>query len=241
MAILHFGASVRGPLHINQKRPNEDSWLGCSGSYGSLIAVCDGLGSRRQARHGSRTGCMAVREAVRLWSKAEEASTQHLIWLIEILWRIRLSPAPPEDCATTCLFALKQPSGRWIVGGLGDGLGIIKRGGDVATPILRRRIDNFANQTDGLGCPHAMTDWTVETFEPSEDETTVALFTDGIADDLIEERIDDFLAWLIDSFARRLPRERWQMLCQELRDWPTPGHQDDKTLAVLWEPEQPKS
>lgn len=236
MEPFHFGASIRGPLHTQQKRPNEDAWLGCAGSFGRLIVVCDGLGSRRQAHRGSQMGCMAVREAVRLWSKTEEAPIQSLLWLIEVVWRIRVAPSLPEECATTCLFALRQPSRRWIIGGLGDGLGLIKQGPHTAVPVTGRHTDNFANQTDGLGCPHSINDWVVETISPSNEETTVVLCTDGIADDLVEERFDDFATWLMGTFADLPPSKRWHALSREIRHWPTPGHQDDKTLAILSQP-----
>ena len=30
------------------------------------------------------------------------------------------------------------------------------------------------------------------------------------------------------------PAERWRRVAKDLRNWPTPYHRDDKTLAFLW-------
>jgi hypothetical protein len=59
------------------------------------------------------------------------------------------------------------------------------------------------------------------------------LATDGVADDLISEKLDAFCNWLVDDFLDLNPLKRWRRLQTELRNWPTPGHIDDKTLAVL--------
>ena len=59
------------------------------------------------------------------------------------------------------------------------------------------------------------------------------LATDGVADDLLPERIDGFVQWLMDDFAGMAPSQRWRALQRELKDWPTPHHTDDKTLVVL--------
>ena len=101
-----FGASVQGPLHRSEGRPNEDAWLHARGPFGSLAVVCDGLGSRPNARAGARAACAAVKEAVSRWSKAEDAPLSYLSHLVEVLWRLRLHPTPPDSAATTCLLAL---------------------------------------------------------------------------------------------------------------------------------------
>jgi hypothetical protein len=40
----YFGASVRGPSHSDTDLPNQDAWLGRSYSFGTIVAVCDGMG-----------------------------------------------------------------------------------------------------------------------------------------------------------------------------------------------------
>ena len=227
-----FGASVRGPLHRQEGRPNEDAWLRADGPFGTLAVVCDGMGSKPNARAGSRAACAAVKEAVSRWSRAEGAPLSYLSHLIEVFWRLRLHPTEPTSAATTCLLALVTARGTWVVGGVGDGLALARTGSDLRV-IIGDRGKNFANETTGLGASRGPRAWTLAEFPPAEGERIAVLATDGVADDLLPERLDGFCDWLIGNFEHLTPRERWRALATELRDWPTPGHLDDKTLAVV--------
>lgn len=227
-----FGASVRGPLHRNEGRPNEDAWLHVRGPFGSLAVVCDGLGSRPNARAGARAACAATKEAVSLWSRTDDAPLSYLSHLVEVLWRLRLHPTPPDSAATTCLLALATINGKCIVGGVGDGLALVRTGSELRV-IVGDRGEAFANETKALGASAGPRAWTLAEFPPTDAERLAVLATDGVADDLLPERLDGFCDWLIDSFEPLAPRERHSRLAAELRAWPTPGHLDDKTLAVL--------
>ncbi len=230
-----FGASVRGPLHRSEGRPNEDAWLHARGPFGSLAVVCDGMGSRPNARAGARAACAAVKEAVSRWSKVDDAPLSHLSYLVEVLWRLRLHPTPPDSAATTCLLALATINGKCIVGGVGDGLALV-RTGPALRVIVGDRGEDFANETKGLGASKGPRAWTLAEFPPTDAERVAVLATDGVADDLLPGRLDGFCDWLIDSFEPLAPRERHNRLAAELRAWPTPGHLDDKTLAVVHSP-----
>lgn len=233
--VYGFGASVQGPLHRKEGRPNEDAWLRSEGAYGTLAVVCDGMGSKPNAQFGSREACMAVKEAVSRWSKANGAPISYLSHLIEVYWRLRLHPMEPASAATTCLFALATVRESWIVGGIGDGLALFRSDSELKV-IIGDRGENFSNETTGLGISRNIRAWTLAEFPPSEGERIAVLATDGVADDLRLERLHGFCDWLIDTFQDLTPRERWHALTTELRDWPTPGHLDDKTLAVLHSP-----
>lgn len=230
---LSFGASVRGPLHRREGRPNEDSWLHAQDSFGALAVVCDGMGSKPNAREGSRAACAAVREAVSRWSKADGAPLAYLPHLVEVLWRLRLHPTDPASAATTCLLALATPKGSWIVGGVGDGIAMARTGSDLRV-IIGDRGEGFANQTNGLGASKGPRAWNLVELPATELDRLVVLATDGVADDLLLERLDGFCDWLVDAFVPLTPRERWRRLSAELRRWPTPGHLDDKTVAALY-------
>lgn len=230
-----FGASVRGPLHRKEGRPNEDAWLHAQGPFGALAVVCDGMGSKPTARAGSRAACAAVKEAVSRWSKADGAPVSYLSHLIEVLWRLRLHPMEPANAATTCLLTLATARGTWVVGGVGDGLALTRSGSELRV-IIGDRGEDFANETAGLGASKGPRAWTLAELPPTNDERIAVLATDGVADDLLPERLDGFCDWLIDTFQHLTPKERWRTLAAELRDWPTPGHLDDKTLAVLHTP-----
>lgn len=231
--VVSYGASVRGPLHKKEGTPNEDAWHRGEGSFGKLVAVCDGMGSRSQARLGARAACLATREAVARWDKTCAAPLPYLVHLIELFWRLLIHPCSPSDAATTCLLALARPNGEWIVGGIGDGLAAVKTADAPVSVIIGDRREGFCNETVALGASPGMAAWQLAVVPPTQERRMAVLATDGVADDLIPEKLGDFCLWLADSFADLDPGDRWRRLVRELAAWPTPGHQDDKTLAVL--------
>ncbi len=230
---LSFGASIRGPLHLQQGITNQDAWLRAEGSFGSLIVVCDGLGSRPDALLGSRSACLAVREACVRWTRVTGAPVYYLVHLIEVLWRLRIYPCAPPDAATTCLLALALPTGEMVVGGIGDGLVAIRTGDLPVSTIIGDRADSFSNETCALGVSPGMKAWHLTKLPFSHQQRLAVLASDGVADDLNPEKLDDFCDWLIFSFEELHPVQRWHRLVAELRAWPTPRHLDDKTIAVL--------
>ena len=233
-----YGASVRGPCNLRRGRANQDAWTRAGGAFGHLIGVCDGMGSRPASDAGARAACRALRQAAHLWpagtSPANWADPTHLVRLVETLWRLELAPRAPADCASTCLFALREPDGRLLFAGLGDGLAIVRKAGGGVATFGGRDPDAFGNETHALGTPHRIDDWWIAT-EPPGRGRTVILATDGVADDLAPERLGAFTDWLAADVGRLAPAARWRRLCRELRAWPVPRHLDDKTVAVLVE------
>ena len=58
---LIVGISVKGPLHVKEKIPNQDSFL-CFKSFGfTLLVISDGLGSKKYSDFGSKMVCLAVK------------------------------------------------------------------------------------------------------------------------------------------------------------------------------------
>lgn len=233
-SIESFGASVRGPLHQREGRPNEDAWLRAEGQFGSLIVVCDGLGSRPHARFGAKAACEAAREAVVRWSRVENAPVSYLLHLLEVLWRLRIHPYQPDKACTTCLVALARRSGLWIVAGLGDGLILARTGSEPVATLIGDRGEGFGNTTSALGASAGLQSWKVTELPPTSDSRVVILATDGVGDDLIPEKHDVFCDWLCNDVRPLNPYDRWRALMSELQDWPTPRHLDDKSLAVLY-------
>jgi hypothetical protein len=78
--------------------------------------------------------------------------------------------------------------------------------------------------------------WTLLELPSADDERIAVIATDGVADDLLPERFDSLCDWLIGTFEHQKPAERWRALAAELKNWPTPKHLDDKTIAVLHAP-----
>jgi Protein phosphatase 2C len=154
-----LAVTEKGPTHRLNGEPNQDTCLRSGGQYGMFVVVADGLGSRPQSDRGSRSACLAARDAVRYWSANPLSSPERLAPLIQALWRVRIAPLHPDECATTCLFALRQPTGQWVVGGIGDGMAAIREDEHDISYVMGRERTGFNNQTVGLGASKSASDW----------------------------------------------------------------------------------
>lgn len=227
-----MGASVRGPEHRRDGRPNQDAWLRCLARGNALAVVCDGLGSRPHAGFGSRAACLAVADAVQHWSDAPDAPPELLLRLIHALWNVRVHQTGRDESATTCLFAVVTQDGRLLLAQLGDGLVMLKtpRG----TTTLEPPTERFGNTTTGLGIAADVREWRFHLETNLTGTAAILLATDGVADDLVSEKRAEFLNFLVTQYGPRPAAARARAIAKDLRDWPTPRHRDDKTVAVLW-------
>lgn len=225
-----FGATVRGPSHVANGLPNQDAWLRARTGNHHVVVVSDGLGSKPHADIGSRAACRAVVDAVRVWRRNPLAATEVLLGLIHLLWRARIAPHAQEDCACTCLFAVVGPDGEGVAAQLGDGLLAIHDGSRLSA-LSSRDGETFVNETTGLGLTTRLAAW--RTAAVPVGSRCIVLCTDGVSDDLIPEKLPEFIDWLgRDVRAKREPRRR-HFLARSLREWPTPKHLDDKTIAMV--------
>jgi len=152
--------------------------------------------------------------------------------LLETRWRLAIAPLSPADCATTCLLAGWTSDSGLTTAALGDGIILLREAGQT-TRILSTRPDGYAlNETLALGCDHRLSDWSISQLEPVA-PWAVVLATDGVADDLDPARLEQFMDWLVNEIAPLPPHQRRIRLREALRKWPTPGHSDDKSIAVL--------
>lgn len=227
-----MGASVRGPEHRRSGQPNEDFWLRRLTRSHALTVVCDGLGSRANSAIGSRAACRAVADAVQHWRDAVDASPELLLRLIHGLWNIRVYNTGREESATTCLFAVVTRGGRLLLAQLGDGLIMLKT--PSGTTTLEPPPERFGNETTGLGIAKDVREWRFHLEPHFTGSGAILLATDGVADDLLPERRSEFLDYLVSQFGAHPAAAQRRALAKELRDWPTPRHRDDKTVAVLW-------
>lgn len=229
-----FGASVKGLGHVQLGLPNQDAWTGRHYSFGSFIAVCDGVGSRPHAAHGARQACLAAADAVRLWSKADQAPVAMLVRLVHTLWSICVHACGQWQCATTCLMAAGLGNDRLLIGQLGDGLAMVKLTNGDLRILTHPEESEFTNETAALGTGTSPGEWRIGLIDNVAIGTSVLLATDGVSDDLLPGKLGAFADFVRTEFAPRAPRNRWCELVQALRNWPTPRHNDDKTLAFMW-------
>jgi len=225
-------SSVRGPAHVREGLPCQDAWFAVPATHASFAVVCDGMGSRPQAREGARAATLASRDAWRAWSRSPVGSVQDLIRLVEVFWRLRLGTLPSEECATTCLLYAEDGHDRAALAQLGDGI-VARRLTDASVSIHPSKAEGFG-LTHALGCPHSLADWSLAIVSPLQRGEALLLATDGVSEDLNPARLGDLISWVTGEIA--LAPHPSRRLVSELRRWPVPHHQDDKTLLVMWKP-----
>lgn len=229
------GASVMGPAHRSADLPNQDAWLAKRYAFGDVLAVSDGMGSKPHAREGARAACKAVMEAAKLWTRTDDAPIELFLRLMHHIWYLLVFPNPPRDCAATCLFALRLNCDRLVIGQLGDGA-LMVVGPDDFFCLDAGAADDFSNETTALGVATRLDEWQWRDTQVAAN-TAILLCTDGVASDLLPERRQDFVEHFVSMCDPLTGRQRAGRLRGELTNWPTPGHSDDKTVAVMWHTE----
>ncbi len=226
-----FGATVRGQGHIRTFTPNQDSFRISSRHWGDVAVVSDGVGSRPKADYGSASACRAVIFAARNWNEMDN-NIELLISQIHNNWLVYIKPFEPQDCAATCLFAIRPSTDQMILGRLGDGLiGVLKTDGTYLE-LCEEKSGNFSNQTESLSEKNEMNQW--QTISIAQDECcAVLLCTDGVSDDLLSEKRVDFVRHIYTQGKNIATTTAVHELRKMLQNWPVPKHSDDKTLVCL--------
>ncbi len=210
MSIRHLSVSVIGPGHLLNGQANQDSVLVKRVPNGWLAVVCDGMGSKPHSDIGSRQACRAAFEVIKTVDFNIESKS--LIKRIYQHWLDSLGDIKASDAVTTCLIAWVSDEGELRTFQLGDGL--------ILTPQqATEQLDtnDFGNVTTGLGKSKQFSDWQV-TKQRLKVGYVIALMTDGISEDLNQGMELAFVNSIVES---------------EFRNWGTPNHTDDKTLALM--------
>jgi serine/threonine protein phosphatase PrpC len=217
--------SVRGPLHISEGKPNQDSSLIRAVHNGWLAIVCDGMGSKPFSQIGSKQACRAVIDIVK--SSPFTIDSKELIKSVYQRWLSYLGAIKPTDAVTTCLFCWLSRDGRIRTFQLGDGLIVVSN-------VLSKSNDsnNFGNETTGLGKSTKFSDWKVQSFTLQTGDA-VALMTDGISEDINPGMETQFMNEICNRINGKSFRQAKVWLKNELKAWATPNHTDDKSIALL--------
>ncbi len=228
MGLRIFSASVRGDGHIAENTPNQDAVLTRQWEHGWLAVISDGMGSRKRSDIGSQCVCRA---AVHVLKKASfDTPNQDLILMVYQRWLDILGSVKPSDAVATCLIAWGQNSGKTRLFQLGDGALIYHA--QEQGQISSRHGEAFSNETTGLGISRRYSDWITKEVFLGKKGQGVALMTDGISEDLT--LADQFVPYMIRIMGRMSRRRGKKWIRKQLENWPTPGHMDDKTLALIF-------
>lgn len=217
--------SVIGPVHVHSNTPNQDAVMISKVPTGWVACVCDGMGSRKNSDIGSRLACEVVSKVVK--KSVFTISDKELIKLVYQTWLDSLEATKPNDAITTCLFAWLSHYGEVRTFQLGDGL---------ILPYSKiqsdKNGDGFGNETTGLGKSKYFSDWITDKYHLGNN-TFIALMTDGISEDLQNGAETDFVLEIINQSKAKSARQFKFWLKNELKNWATPYHTDDKSLAIL--------
>ena len=188
MRLIAGGASVTGPRHLELMEPNQDA-MGLVGYRGGWLAsVADGLGSRFRSDQGSRKACQVARRVMRTAKNCfvlpDAIQSTHGQWLEAI------GSIPPEDAATTILFARVTANGEVHAAQLGDGLLLMRCGGEFSCVTPERA--GFSNQTLALEAEHKQNNWIMTEGVLTRPGDGVVLMSDGVADDLDLDHLHEF-------------------------------------------------
>ena len=228
MGFYLYSASVRGPLHIAENIPNQDAVLTRRWNHGWLAVVCDGMGSRKHSDTGARCACKAAHDI--LQNAPFDRPARELICHIYNQWLKYIGFITPDDAVTTCLIAWGKYSGETRLFQLGDGA-ILYHGNQMGQ-LSYRSENQFSNETNGLGVSRQFSDWIVKKIVLLNKNHGLALMTDGISDDLVQSQ--EFVPYMIETLRKMKKRRIKKWLVNELENWPTPGHTDDKTIAIIY-------
>jgi len=229
---ISWGVTEIGPGHIKNNLPNQDAWLIYNCPEFDLAVVSDGVGSAKKSEIGSKTICSSAIEATNIFFGYPEGRFENYFELIHTLWNLSIAPNSPRDCSATCLLAVKIFN-IVLLARLGDGLIAACRKDGNATILADSKEDSFSNVTECLGAVYNPEKWNYKIIDPGE-YNAVILCTDGIADDIPQEKYSDFALHISSHYEKSEPTAREIEIKNWLSDWPCPGHSDDKTIVCLY-------
>lgn len=164
----------------------------------------------------------------------QQATASDLTSRIVRAWRQRLRGFEPEVSAATCLFGLRLRCGRLFAGGIGDGLAAVAvRHSDDQLQVISLEGGDFG-ATVALGDGLGSSGWVVKEFDDRDASHRLILASDGVSNDLRADRLGSLIHRLIVEFRGDSSRKANMGLRRMLQSWPTPGANDDRTLALMW-------
>ncbi len=218
-----WGVSEIGPLHIKENIPNQDAYIVKKYSWGIVGVVCDGLGSKKYSHIGSHSLVNAVVKTAQLFDFEKDLGLFEP--LLKSLWDINIFPYSEDDVSTTLLFSIIKHN-KVYVGRVGDGvIGILGKN----CFIVEENKDMFTNYTVPFGREEKIS-WAI--FDENDVEYVV-MCSDGISEDLHNDRILDFFKKYVSNYRGIFTVKRNYEIKNWLKNWPVKGHSDDKTIVAL--------
>jgi len=225
-----FCSSVIGPANRERGYEKQDAVMLRRVRSGWLAVVCDGLGSRKKSAWGARQACRAVKSAIEnitLWFDEQEFCE-----LVQQFWLNYIKPEKATDASTTCIVAYIDDFGCFNIAQLGDGLVLCKSDGELHVVTPERQ--SFSDQTCAMSNELSVENWSFYEGEIKRAGDGIVLMTDGVSEDIDSQRFVDFFTTLYEDTYKLKRRTMSRNITQQLHDWPTQGHSDDKSLAGIF-------
>lgn len=223
--LLIDGISIAGSYHDH----NQDSYSFSKIKNGYIVAVSDGLGSKKNSKIGSSYLCQSIIEVI---CNNEDSllsiDAKELVRLIYEKWIKKLENYDITQCYATMLFLLIIEN-RLIAVRLGDGF--ISISADELVKVLFDCKENyFANETDCL--TEDLNEDKFEVFEMEFSEFNGAILcSDGVGiGNMTEKEISSFTSEFIDGYNTMPQDEVSEDIKMWLANW---TGSDDKTLAYI--------
>jgi hypothetical protein len=239
------GRSIRGPGHIEDEIPNQDSWTGKLLSDDQIvIAVGDGVGSADLSEKGSKVAtqeaCRSLEEYLESTDTIAEESVDEAFK--ESFERARAAvrekaddlDEPPSELQTTLLAVVAGPSG---IGGaaVGDG-GIVCERGDSYELLVEREMGIVDLPASNITHPLVQDEWPSYRSGFFESCSGVVVFTDGV-EEFVWDGLESVRSGFFDGvfeIARKIqnPKGASEKLEELLTSEEFNRFSDDKTVAV---------
>lgn len=223
--MLLDGISIQGSYHDQ----NQDSFKCKKLDKGFIVALSDGLGSKKNSKVGSSFLCeSAIDIAEQLKDSLRTISPEEYIYRVYDSWIKKIGNYEIRECYATMLILLAY-SGRIMAARLGDGF--IGIWADNYVKILfDRKEDYFANETDCLTENIDFDKIELYELEVSELHGGV-LCSDGVGiGNMIETELSSFTIDFVEGYCYMSQSEVTSDIGEWLKDWPG---SDDKTLAYF--------
>lgn len=229
MRVCIFGASVIGPGNRERGEPKQDAVMLRGLADGWLGVVCDGLGSHPRSAWGARQACRAARNAI---AAKADFDPEAVCASLHANWLCSLAPVNPQEAGTTCLFAYVDTAGRALCAQIGDGLVVCRSKGVIRriTPVR----SGFSDHTEAMGETFRPEEWIVHENYLLQPGDGILMMTDGVSDDIRPDAVEGFFEEVRLQGCNRGRRMMRRWLTQQLHEWPTAHHSDDKTIAGIF-------
>lgn len=181
------GLSLTGSYHAH----NQDNYAARKVTGGYVLAVSDGLGSKKHSQAGSAALCAAACGAAEA-IECNITKEDEFIREVHILWTTTLREYQIEinSCCATALIGIVNGERLWLFR-LGDGfIGAVFD--DNCLVLFDDKKDRFANETECLGVMPDVDRWEVKKIEFTIFRGIVA-GTDGLALANDETRLKKFI------------------------------------------------